>query len=121
MTRVRVAAGGRVHFGFQNLSLAHERLYGGLGVALDEPRVVLVAEPADAVRCDDTRAAACAERVVELLDVPGVELAVEEHIPHHVGLGSGTQFALAVLTAVAHAHDREPRVRERAPSFGRGG
>ena len=121
MTRVRVAAGGRVHFGFQNLSLARERLYGGLGVALDAPRVVLVAEPADTVRCDDARAATYAERVVDLLDVPGVELTVEERIPHHVGLGSGTQFALAVLTAVARAHDREPRVRERAPALGRGG
>ena len=48
----RVAAGARLHFGFQNLSLAHERLYGSLGVGLDSPRVVVTADPAEDVRCD---------------------------------------------------------------------
>ena len=121
MARVRVTAGGRVHFGFQNLSLARERLYGGLGVALDQPRVVVEAEPADDVQCDDPQARATAERVVDLLDVGGVDLAVEKRLPHHVGLGSGTQFALAVLTAVARAHDRDPEVETNAPALGRGG
>ncbi|ERH14109.1 MAG: hypothetical protein J07HB67_00071 [halophilic archaeon J07HB67] len=31
---VRVTTGGRLHFGFGNLSLAHERLYGACGVAV---------------------------------------------------------------------------------------
>ena len=51
MSRVRVSAGARIHFGFLNLSLAHDRLYGSVGVSVDEPRTVVVAEPgvADAV------------------------------------------------------------------------
>jgi beta-ribofuranosylaminobenzene 5'-phosphate synthase len=121
MTRVRVTAGARLHFGFQNLSLARERLYGGLGVDLRKPRLVLEATPAPEVRCADSQASEYAERAAELLDVPGVEITVHERLPHHVGLGSGTQSALAVLAAVARAHDREPRIRERAPEFGRGG
>ncbi|ESP87125.1 beta-ribofuranosylaminobenzene 5'-phosphate synthase family protein, partial [Candidatus Halobonum tyrrellensis] len=44
-----------------------------------------------------------------------------ETLPRHMGLGSGTQLALAVLAGVARAHDCEPRVRERAPALGRGG
>ncbi|WP_132059767.1 beta-ribofuranosylaminobenzene 5'-phosphate synthase family protein [Halorussus amylolyticus] len=118
---VRVAAGGRLHFGFQNLSLAHERLYGSLGVALGAPRVVARAEPAESVRCDHERARAHVERAVELLGVPGASVTIEKTLPRHVGLGSGTQLALTVLAAVAAAHDREPRVRERAPKLGRGG
>ncbi|WP_137284869.1 beta-ribofuranosylaminobenzene 5'-phosphate synthase family protein [Halorussus salinisoli] len=117
----RVTAGARLHFGFQNLSLAHQRLYGSLGVALDSPRVVVTADPAETVRCDHDAAREYARRAVELLDVPGVDVTVERTLPRHVGLGSGTQLALTVLAAVAHAYDCERRVRERAPKLGRGG
>jgi beta-ribofuranosylaminobenzene 5'-phosphate synthase len=117
----RVAAGARLHFGFQNLSLAHERLYGSLGVGLDSPQVVVTAESADGVRADHDCAREYARRAVELLGVPGADVTVERTLPRHVGLGSGTQLALTVLAAVAAAHDRPPKVRERAPKLGRGG
>jgi len=118
---VRVAAGARLHFGFLNLSLARERLYGSLGVALDQPRVEVAAAPAEAVDCGHERAAGHAARACELLDVPGASVTVESELPPHVGLGSGTQLALAVFAAVARAHDLAPRVREFAPHLGRGG
>ena len=117
----RVAAGARLHFGFQNLSLAHERLYGSLGVALDSPRVVVSAEVADGVRCEHESASEYARRAVDVLGVSGAAVTVERSLPRHVGLGSGTQLALAVLAAVARAHDRDPDVRERGPKLGRGG
>ena len=44
MATVETAA--RLHFGFGNLSLAHERLYGSYGVALTEPRLRVEAAPA---------------------------------------------------------------------------
>ena len=119
--RARVEAGARLHVGFGNLSLAHERLYGGVGVALDEPRVVLEAERASAVVCEDSVVAEYAEAVCEVLDVPGADVTVEETLPRHVGLGSGTQLALATLAAVAGAYDRSPDVRARAPALERGG
>ncbi|MFC5366914.1 beta-ribofuranosylaminobenzene 5'-phosphate synthase family protein [Salinirubrum litoreum] len=117
----RVSVGGRLHFGFLNLALSRERLYGGLGVALAEPRVVLDATRADGVDCDHPDAREYVERAVELLDVPGASVTVAETLPRHHGLGSGTQLALATLTAVAEAWDRDPQVRARAPDLGRGG
>src|SRR6056297_2859413 len=117
----RVAAGARLHFGFQNLSLAHQRLYGSLGVALDSPEAEVIADPAETVRCSHDDAREYVRRAVELLDVPGADVTVERTLPRHVGLGSGTQLALAVLAAVARASDRAARVRERAPALGRGG
>lgn len=119
--QVRVSTGGRLHFGFTNLSLAHDRLYGSLGVALDEPRVTLIAEPANGLECDHEIAREHAGRVLDLLDLPGARVTVESELPRHVGLGSGTQFALATMAAVARAHDVEPDVRTRAPQLGRGG
>ena len=126
---IRVTTGGRLHFGFGNLSLAHERLYGACGVALAEPRLRLTVEPAgddtetppatDAT--DNTPASEYATAVCELLSVPAVRVTVQESLPRHAGLGSGTQTALAVLAGVARLYGREPRVRERAPALGRGG
>ncbi len=122
-----VSAGARLHFGFGNLSLARERLYGGLGVGLDEPRLVVSAEPATEVVVEAADGApadgltACVERAVSTLSVPGARVRLERGLARHVGLGSGTQLALATLAAIARAHGREPRVRERAPAMGRGG
>ncbi|WP_408958548.1 beta-ribofuranosylaminobenzene 5'-phosphate synthase family protein [Natrinema sp. 74] len=116
-----VSAGARLHVGFQNLSLARERLYGGIGVGLAEPRVTVTAEPAETVTTDDPLVRAYARRAADLLAVPGVSIALEESLPRHVGLGSGTQIALAVLTATARAYGLEPHVREHAPAMGRGG
>ncbi|MFB6194931.1 MAG: beta-ribofuranosylaminobenzene 5'-phosphate synthase family protein [Haloplanus sp.] len=121
MTRASVTAHARLHFGFCNLSLAHERLYGSLGVGLDSPTVRVTAAPAEGVRCDHSPACDYAERAVDLLGVGGATVTVEGAFPRHVGLGSGTQFALATLVAIARAHDRSVDVRTHAPNLGRGG
>ncbi len=135
---VRVSAGARLHFGFCNLSLSHERLYGALGVSLAEPRVSVEAAPSRGIRVElaegvadarpsgSTDALAAdvrryAERATSLLDVEGAALTVESVLPRHTGLGSGTQVALTTLAAIARAHGMEPQVRKRAPTLGRGG
>ena len=119
MPTVRTAA--RLHFGFQNLALAHERLYGGVGLALEEPRLVVEAERADSIDCPDEGAQPYVRRVVDRLDVPGASVTVHERFPRHVGLGSGTQLALAILIAVVRAYDRTADARTVAPELGRGG
>ena len=135
----RASVGARLHFGFCNLSLSHERLYGALGVGLAAPRVVVDAEPASAVRVTvdeggpnsatsggsaaDVRedAGEYATAAVDLLGVDGARVAVRESLPRHAGLGSGTRLAAATLAAVATAHGEPARTRERAPALGRGG
>ncbi|MFB6129922.1 MAG: beta-ribofuranosylaminobenzene 5'-phosphate synthase family protein [Salinigranum sp.] len=118
---VRVTAGARLHFGFCNLSLSHGRLYGGVGLAVDEPLTTVTAERAEGVACEDPDAREYAARAVDLLDVPGAAVRVERSLPRHAGLGSGTQLALSTLVAVARAYGRDPATRARAPDLGRGG
>lgn len=120
---VRVTAGGRLHFGFLNLSLVHERLYGGIGVAIDGPSVTFEVEPAEGIVVDpmDDVVEGYATIAVEELGVPGAALQVRSTLPGHVGLGSGTQTALAVLAGIAAAYDESIEVSELAPSLGRGG
>jgi beta-ribofuranosylaminobenzene 5'-phosphate synthase len=116
-----VSTGARLHVGFCNLSLAHERLYGGMGVALAAPRLTVRAAPADGVRCEDPTVREYAARAVDLLGVEGAAVEVTASLPRHAGLGSGTASALATLAAVAHAHGCDPDARARAPALGRGG
>jgi beta-ribofuranosylaminobenzene 5'-phosphate synthase len=116
-----VETGARLHFGFGNLALAHDRLYGGVGVAISDPRTVVSAEPAPTVRCDDADAVPYVREAVDLLGVDGATVAVETRPPSHVGFGSGTQLALSCLVAVARAHRREVDPRALAPDLGRGG
>jgi len=117
----RVSVGARLHFGFQNLSLAQNRLYGGVGVALADPRLEISAERAAGIECEDDAVRPYLSRVVDVLDVPGASVRVHDRFARHAGLGSGTQIALACLTAVARAYDRQVSVRARAPELGRGG
>ncbi len=119
--RVRVEIGSRLHFGFQNLSLAHERLYGGVGVGIESPGVVLEAEPAEEIVCERELFAEYAAEGCTVLGVDGIAIDVVETLPRHVGLGSGTQTALATLLAVAEAHGLDRSVRDLAPELNRGG
>jgi beta-ribofuranosylaminobenzene 5'-phosphate synthase len=116
-----VETGARLHFGFQNLSLAHDRLYGGVGVGLASPTVVVEATPAPTVRCDDPAVEPYARQAVEAVGVPGATVCVHKRFDRHVGLGSGTQLALACLVAVARTHGRAVDPRVVAPAVGRGG
>ena len=116
-----VTTAARLHFGFQNLSLAHERLYGGVGLALEEPQLTVTAERSETIDCPDTTVESYVRRVVDTLDVPGASVTVTERFPRHVGLGSGTQLALAALIAIVRAYDRTADARNVAPQLGRGG
>jgi beta-ribofuranosylaminobenzene 5'-phosphate synthase len=118
---VTVETGARLHFGFQNLALAHDRLYGGIGVGLDEPTVRLSVSIADQVCCGDAAVRPYVESAVDTLGVGGAEVTVDERFDRHVGLGSGTQLALASLAGIARAHGIESKTRARAPDLGRGG
>lgn len=115
--------------GFIDLHGGSERRFGSIGVALERPRLVLEVRSASDWRVEGVereRAAAFAERFyahydAALPDDAGrVYLHVIEAIPAHVGLGSGTQLALAVGTALARLHGIDASVFELAEVMGRG-
>lgn len=118
---VVVETGTRIHLGFQNLSLAHDRLYGGVGLALEEPSVRLDVSASDSVSCADDAVRPYLADAVSVLGVPGGTVTVQRRCDRHVGFGSGTQLALACLSGLARAYDRTVDVRARAPDLGRGG
>jgi beta-RFAP synthase len=103
---LRVTAHARLHFGFLDLSAGHDgRRFGGMGLALSGPRYVLRIEKAPGLTVEGTHAERVeylAARVHQALELkPHARITVEEAIPEHVGLGSGTQLALALATGIA--------------------
>jgi beta-RFAP synthase len=102
---VRVEAPARLHLGMLAVAGDGARRFGGLGVAVDRPAVVVEAEPAGELTAEGVeadRALVFARRCRDALGLAGgAHLRVVEAIPQHVGLGSGTKLALAVAQALA--------------------
>jgi len=100
------------------------RRFGGLGVSVSRPAVVLEALPADELSvegADAERALTFARRCRDALRLDGgAHLRVVEAIPAHAGLGSGTKLALAVAQALAALHGRAVDAPELAQAVGRG-
>jgi beta-ribofuranosylaminobenzene 5'-phosphate synthase len=123
-SQIRVAAPARLHFGFVDLHGGLGRRFGSLGLAIDRPTVRLRVSRAAAVEGSGPGG----ERVSRVLSAlqqrygigPGVRVDVEESIPEHCGLGSGTQLSLATAAAACALFGRAVPVPELAQSLHRG-
>jgi len=122
--KVYVKTPARLHLGLIDLSGELGRLFGGLGVGINLPNVILEAQPADKLAVTGERT----EQVKTLANLffetynvkANVSINVKQAIPEHVGLGSGTQLALAVATALAKLFNVKATVQELAEAMGRG-
>jgi beta-RFAP synthase len=124
MTTVRVEAPARLHMGMLDAFGAEARRFGGLGVAVSRPAVVVEASVSGELTVegpDAERALAVAHRCQGALGVAGgARVRILEAIPAHVGLGSGTKLALAVTAALAALAGRSPDPAAIARAAGRG-
>jgi len=121
---VRVEAPARLHLGFIDVSGSLGRRFGSLGLTLEEFSTALSlqrAETFDVQGPDAQRAGDYLRRLLDIHDPPtSVALHVHRAIPEHVGLGSGTQLALAVGKAFGALFDLPVSVRELAARLDRG-
>jgi beta-RFAP synthase len=101
---VRVRTGSRLHFGLIDPCGLSGRRFGGAGVMVEEPGLEVEAAPA----AELTAAGPLAERALEIAKrfASAAELPPRAHVKvvraprEHVGLGTGTQLALAVAAAL---------------------
>ncbi len=121
---VRVAAAARLHLGFLDLNSGLDRRYGSIGLGITGfSTVVNVCHSnwLDINGADDEYIARITETVLDYFRInSGVRVEVEEHIPRHQGLGSGTQMALALGTAITGLYGIDTTVEELAIATGRG-
>src|SRR6059036_3256111 len=106
--QVEVRANARLHFGFLDLSEERKRRFGGMGVSISRPRFVLKMETARRLEVTGEQAERIERLVTRFHDALELQsearIRVVEAIPEHVGLGSGTQLALALAAGLSRLH-----------------
>jgi beta-ribofuranosylaminobenzene 5'-phosphate synthase len=122
--RVTVTAYARLHLGFLNIDDSLGWVHGGVGVGLDAPRLRITAFSAPDFAIEGEHAERAGRYAHRLAGALGLNwrarLRVEESIPEHSGLGSGTQWALAVGTALTRLHGIRLPARDLAGFLSRG-
>jgi beta-ribofuranosylaminobenzene 5'-phosphate synthase len=120
-----VTTTARLHFGFLDPSGRGTRPFGSFGLSLDRPQTRLTLKRASTFETsgpEGKRAERYLKSIAASCDVEAAyELHIEEAIPPHAGLGSGTQLALAVGSAFAAVEGLRLDPQEIAARLGRGG
>ncbi len=122
--KVSVKTPARLHFGLIDLNGDLGRIFGGLGLGIDFPNVIIHAEQSQESRFTGKKTELTqklTERFLQTYNLQGlkVHIHVEKIISDHVGLGSGTQMALAVATALSKLFKVEASTPELAVTMGR--
>jgi beta-ribofuranosylaminobenzene 5'-phosphate synthase len=123
---IHVVTPSRLHITLIDLNGALGRIDGGVGLTLDFPSVKIKAKKATQLSisgatefAEKIRSAAVA--VLAPHNIDGVAIEVIQEYPAHVGLGSGTQVALAVGTAISELYGLRLTPTSIAKLTGRGG
>jgi beta-ribofuranosylaminobenzene 5'-phosphate synthase len=120
---VTVAVPARLHLGFLDPSGGCGRRFGGIGLAITGLETRITVRSAVHAVIDGPqheRVRSHLERMQRLFHAPGAHAVVEEVVPAHVGLGSGTQVALAVAAAVRRLQGCPLDLEADALTLGRG-
>ena len=124
-TSVKIRTSARLHLGFIDLNGGLGRIYGSLGLALQEPETVLEVQRTDdgltvsGKRQNHVRL--LAQQIMKQFDYQqGLQVTVWDSIPKHVGLGSGTQLSLALGLGITMLKGVEASITELSQSLSRG-
>jgi beta-RFAP synthase len=119
-----ITAPARLHLGFLDLNGGLGRTYGSIGLAVDGPATAVTVTRAK----DFAAAGPESERVLQILRRCAEALGARDRyraeikraMPAHAGLGSGTQLALAIGSAVMRLEGLEATPQELGNLAGRG-
>ncbi|MGZ8896918.1 MAG: beta-ribofuranosylaminobenzene 5'-phosphate synthase [Halobacteriota archaeon] len=123
---IQVVTPSRLHITLIDLNGALGRIDGGVGLTLDYPSIRINAKKDAQLSVSGTtefaeRIKSAASAVLTQYNINGVAIDVVQEYPNHVGLGSGTQVALAVGTAISELYDLNLKPTTIAKLTGRGG
>jgi len=122
---MRIRTPSRIHITLIDMNGSLGRIDGGVGFALNEPFIEI-----EAYESEEVHVSGKAQNFERFREVAkklsahfrrGLEIVVKSDYKGHVGLGSGTQIALAVGKAFSAFYAPNLSVREIANLVGRGG
>jgi len=118
---LRIKTPARLHLGILDITGDLGRIHGSIGVAVEEPNIVVEATPSDELIIPSDEVSSLIKKILSYYNLKEeIDINVIERIPRHVGLGSGTQLSLALATAVTKIHGIETGIQEIAGVTGRG-
>ncbi|MCL5948871.1 MAG: kinase [Candidatus Bathyarchaeota archaeon] len=121
--KVSVKTPARLHLGLIDMNGDLGRMFGGLGVGIDRPNIIVEAQNSEnfAIRGQEVELAnSIAQRFFSTYHLqPKASINVVKAIPAHIGLGSGTQFSLAIAVALAKLLNVKASIPELAVAMGR--
>jgi beta-RFAP synthase len=122
--KVYVRTPARLHLGLIDLGGELGRVFGGIGVAVNRPNVILEAESAQNLKFKGEKSEnlrPIVELLIKIYNIkPQLSINVRKTIPEHVGLGSGTQLSLAAAVAVSKLFRLNVSIESLARLTGRG-
>ena len=102
-SKVSLTTSARLHMGFFDLNGNLGRRFGSIGLSLQNPVTSLTVTQADKTSANgpiSERAMDVALKIQQAFGLSGVHIEMQNAIPEHSGLGSGTQLSLAVGMAI---------------------
>lgn len=126
-SEVLIKSTARLHMGFFDLHGGLGRKFGSIGLSLATPTIELSGQISEKLVIEGIgstfdKISSIAEQFLAKFNLSGsVRLNVKQYIPEHAGLGSGTQTALAVGTAINQLYKLNLNTAQIAELTGRGG
>ncbi len=121
---VTVKVPARLHLGFLDLNGGLGRRFGSIGLAISDVRTRISIRRAQRMQVNGPereRALRYASTMQQFIGADAeYDLRVEEVVPSHAGLGSGTQLALAIAAGIRRLHGMPLDVAGDASRLGRG-
>lgn len=122
--KATVVTTARLHMGFVDLNGTQGRMFGSLGVALDAPTTQLTIFKSEKTLIEAKNHQFVANIVENLKNQLKISvnfsIKIDENIPEHAGLGSGTQMALAIAAGVNTLFDLNLTIAQLAAITSRG-
>ncbi|HMK47523.1 MAG TPA: beta-ribofuranosylaminobenzene 5'-phosphate synthase [Methanocella sp.] len=120
---LRIRTPSRIHMTLIDMNGALGRVDGGIGITLEDPCIELKAKLADTIRVrgDPELNERMRKACETVLPGHGIDISIKKSYWNHIGLGSGTQSALAAGIAMSTLYNLKLTPREVAAKIGRGG
>lgn len=132
-TVIELSTPARLHLGFLDLGASLGRRFGSIGLAINSQQTIIRVTGADSLTVSGVEDKAVLNKITELTErflshcqaalkdisiLPA--LAIQELIPEHAGLGSGTQLALTIGRALTEFYKLPLNTAEIASIMARG-
>ena len=121
--KVYVKTPARLHLGLIDMNRELSRVFGGLGIGINYPNVILEANKSEKNNIIGEQKVLAEKYVKRFLEKYEIQnnfcLKIRSIIPKHSGLGSGTQLALAIAKALTKLCNNEVPIQELSLIMGR--